>query len=108
MSDIIAVIRNEQGAGMASVEGEFVIVLVTSRGIVIDRQPVMLRSAIAIFDNLPSGNYTVLARHASLTPTESRQDIRLRDNVMMGVKFIYSESERQLIRIELQEESLDV
>jgi hypothetical protein len=93
---------------MASVEGELVVVLVASEGIVIDQQPVMLRSAIAIFDNLPPGNYTVLSRHASLTPTECRQGIQLRDNVMMGVKFIYSESERQLVRIELQEESLDV
>lgn len=108
MADIIAVIRNEQGAGVASVDGEYVVVLIASNGVVIDQQPVMLRSAVAIFANLEPGQYTVLARHTSLSPTEARQDVVLQSNIMMGVKFIYSEAERQLVRIELQEERLDV
>jgi hypothetical protein len=108
LSDIIAVIRNEQGAGMSSVDGELVIVLLTTQGIVVDQQPVMLRSAVAIFANVPSGFYTVLARHSSLDPAEARQDIVLKESIMLGVKFIYSELERRLIRIELQEEPLDV
>ncbi|MGA7934153.1 MAG: hypothetical protein WCA35_11445 [Kovacikia sp.] len=108
MADIIAVIRNQQGAGISSVDGELVIVLLASGGIVLDQQPVMLRSAIAIFANLPPGKYTVLARHPSLSPTEARQDVLLQNNVMLGVKFIYSELERQLIKVEVQEERLDV
>jgi hypothetical protein len=77
LADIIAVIRNEQGAGMASIDGEFVIVLVASEGTVLDQQPVMLRSAIAIFANLTPGAYTVLARHSSLTPTALPYPYRL-------------------------------
>ncbi|PSB29441.1 hypothetical protein [Stenomitos frigidus] len=107
MSDIIAVIRNEQGIGMSSIDGELIVVLLAMEGIVIDQQPVMMRSGIAIFGNLPLGSYTVLARHASLSPTESRQDLVLQNNVMLGVKFVYAESERRLLRIELQEERLD-
>jgi hypothetical protein len=107
LSDIIAVIRNQQGAGMSSIEGNPVIVLLTSEGITIDQQPVMLRSAVAIFANLPPGFYTVIARHPLLSPTEARQDIVLQHQQMIGVKFIYAEPDRQLVRIELQEESLD-
>jgi hypothetical protein len=60
VSDIIAVIRNEQGVGMSSMDGELIVVLLAMGGIVIDQQPVMMRSGIAIFGNLPSGSYTVL------------------------------------------------
>lgn len=83
------------------------IVLLATEGIVIDQQPVMMRSGIAIFGNLPSGSYTVLARHAAFEPTESRQDVVLQSDVMLGVKFAYTEPERRLLRIELQEERLD-
>ncbi len=38
------------------------------------------------------------ARHASLKPTEARQDVVLQNNVMRGVKFVYTESERQLLQ----------
>lgn len=107
MSDIVAVIRNEQGVGMSSIDGELIVFLLATGGVVIDQQPVMMRSGIAIFGDLPSGSYTVLARHASLDPTEARQDIVLQTNVMLGVKFIYAESERRLLRVELQEERLD-
>ncbi len=92
---------------MSSIDGELIVVLLAMEGIVIDQQPVMMRSGIAIFGNLPLGSYTVLARHASLSPTESRQDLVLQNNVMLGVKFVYAESERRLLRIELQEERLD-
>jgi hypothetical protein len=107
LSDIIAVIRNQQGVGMSSVDGELVIVLLTSQGTLIDQQPAMLRSAVAIFANLPPGSYTVLARHPSLTPTEARQDVILQNQQMVGVKFIYSEPDRRLIHIEIQRESLN-
>jgi hypothetical protein len=107
VSDIIAVTRNQQGVGMSSVDGDLIIVLLTAQGVPIAQQPVMLRSAVAIFANLPAGFYTIFARHPSLNPTEARQDIALRDQQMVGVKFIYSEADRQLIRIEVQEESLN-
>jgi hypothetical protein len=93
---------------MSSIEGDLVIVLLTAQGMAIDQQPVMFRSGVAIFANLPPGFYTVIARHPLLSPTEARQDIVLKRQQMTGVKFIYSEPDRSLIRIELQEESLDV
>jgi hypothetical protein len=65
-------------------------VLLTSEGVAIDQQPVMLRSAVAIFANLPPGFYTVIARHPLLPLTEARQDIVLQRQQMSGVKFIYA------------------
>jgi hypothetical protein len=108
LADIIVVIRNQQGAGMSSIDGELILILLTSEGAFVDQQPVMLRSAIAIFANLAPGRYTVIARHPSLFPTEATEEILLQSNRMVGVKFIYSEAQRQLIRIEIQEENLDV
>jgi hypothetical protein len=108
MSYLIAVIRNEQGVGMASINGELVIVLLTSEGQVVEQQPVSLTVADAIFSNLPSGRYTVIARHPSLNPTEARQDILLADDTMLGVKYFYAEADRQLLRVEIVERQLDV
>jgi len=65
-----------------------VLVLLTSEGAFVDQQLVMLRAAAAIFANLFSGCYTVIARHPSLSPTEAAQDILLERNTMIGVKFV--------------------
>lgn len=93
---------------MSSIDGELIVVLLTSEGQVVDQQPVRLTVADAIFANLPAGRYTVIARHPSLNPTEARQDIGLSDNVMLGVKYFYAEAERQLLRTEILERRLDV
>ncbi len=106
MSDIIVVIRNERGVGMASVDGELVTVLLTAAGRVIGQQSVRFTVADAIFLDIPSGNYTVIARHPSLEPTEARQDVFLPDRVMLGVKYFYNEAIRQLLRVELDVRSL--
>ncbi len=79
---------------MASVDGELVVVLLASDGRIIDQQPVRFTVADAIFLDLPAGNYTVIARHPSLNPTEARQDVNLPANAMLGVKYFYTESER--------------
>ncbi len=102
------VIRNEQGVSMSSVEGELIVVLLTSEGQLITQQPVRVTVADAIFANLPPGRHTVIARHPALSPTESRQDIVLSDRVMLGIKYIYAEAERRLLRIEVIERPLDV
>jgi hypothetical protein len=107
LSDIIVVVRNERGVGMASVEGELVTVLLTSSGSVINQQAVRLTVADAIFLDLPAGSYTVIARHPSLRPTEARQDVTLPDKVMLGVKYFYTEVERQLLRVELDLRNLN-
>ncbi|NET48265.1 MAG: DUF2141 domain-containing protein [Merismopedia sp. SIO2A8] len=108
MSYLIVVIRNEQGVSMSSIDGELIVVLLTSEGQFITQQPVRVTVADAIFANLPPGRYTVIARHPSLDPTEARQEIDLSNNMMLGVKYIYAEAERQLLRIELIERQLDV
>jgi hypothetical protein len=108
MSYVVAVIRNERGVSMSSVDGELIIVLLASEGQVLAQQPVRLGTADAIFANLPAGRYTLLARHPSLSPTEARQDITLSENIMLGVKYFYSEAERQLLNIEILERRLDV
>ncbi len=108
MSDIIVVVRNHQGISMSSVDGELIVVLLASEGQVVAQQPIRMRVADAIFLNLPAGRYTVVTRHSSLDPTEARQDVVLRENVMLGVKYFYEENERRLLRIELLERRLDV
>jgi hypothetical protein len=108
VSYIIVVIRNDQGISMSSVDGDLIIVLLTSSGQVIDQQPVRFGVADAIFANLPAGRYTVIARHPALNPTEARQDITLSSNVMLGVRYFYTEIDRQLLRIEILERRLDV
>jgi hypothetical protein len=93
---------------MSSIDGELIIILLTSGGQVVAQQPVRLMVADAIFTNLPAGRYTVIARHPSLDPTEVRQDIMLADNRMFGVKYFYAEADKRLLKIEILERRLDV
>lgn len=93
---------------MSSISGQPIVVLLPSDGQVIDQQPVRITVADAIFSNLPAGRYTVIARHPSLNPTEARQDILLADNTMLGIKYFYTEVERQLLKTEILERRLDV
>jgi hypothetical protein len=93
---------------MSSVDGELIVVLLTSEGRIVDQQPVRLTVADAIFSNLPASSYTIIVRHSSLNPTESRQDVVLSENIMLGVKYFYTEVNRQFIRTEILERRLDV
>ncbi len=83
-----------------------VTVLLTTGGRIVGQQSVRFTVADAIFLDIPPGNYTVSARHPSLAPTEARQDVLLPDRVMLGVKYFYTEAERQLLRVELDVRSL--
>jgi hypothetical protein len=60
---------------MSSVNGAFIIVLVSSDNIFQSQQSVTLQTAMAAFQDLPDGDYTVIARHPDLTPTEARYDV---------------------------------
>lgn len=108
MSDIIVVVRNERGVVMSSIDGELVTVLLTADGRVLAQQPIRFTVADAVFLDLSPGNYTVIARHSALNPTEARQDISLPDKVMVGVKYFYDETARRLLRIELDMRNLNV
>jgi hypothetical protein len=101
LSDIIAVVRNERGVGMASVDGELLTVLLTTEGRAVSQRLLRFTVADTFFLDIPPGNYTVIVRHPSLHPTEARQDIVLPDRAMLGIKYFYNESARQLLRIEL-------
>jgi hypothetical protein len=107
LSYIITVIRNDRGVSMSSVEGELIIVLLAADGQVLAQQPVRLMVADAIFAGLPAGNYTIIVRHSFLQPTEARQDIVLKKNTMLGLKYIYAESTRTLESVEIIERRLD-
>ena len=87
---------------MPSVDGELVIVLVTRDGRFQAQRPVALQNAMALFFNLPAGAYVVIARHSGLEPTEVRQDVDLGDRDIFGVRFVYNEPQRQLLRIETE------
>ncbi len=77
-------------------------VLLTCDGFVQFQQPVTLREAVAMFFNLAAGDYTIIARHPDLNPTEVRQDVKLGEQAFYGVRFIYNEPQRRLLRIETE------
>lgn len=102
MADIYVAIHNQAGAGMSSILGELIIVLVASdRGFQAE-QPVNFRIATAVFQNLPQGTYSIIARHPALTPTEARYNVTLDEKSLLGIRFTYNEPERRLFSIETE------
>ena len=87
---------------MPSINGAFVVVLVTCDQRIQAQRAVSLRTATAVFQDLLAGAYVVIARHPELTPTEARCDVELSENEVFGIRFIYNELERQLLRIETE------
>ena len=87
---------------MSSVNGELIVVLINQDGWFQAQQTVTIRQATAFFQNLPAGNYAIISRHPDLTPTESRYDVRLDEISILGIRFLYNEPERRLLRIETQ------
>lgn len=106
MSDIYVVIRNQADVAMSSLEGELLVVMLTTEGIVYRQTTASLRVAAAFFRNIPSGQYSVIVRHSALDPTEARFDIRLPENTVFGIRFVYDEPKHQLLRIETEMRSL--
>ena len=107
MSDILIVIRNEAGVAMTSIDGVAVIALVKKDELIYDEQSVNLRFADAHFYNLPLGNYIAVAKHPALNPPEAEQEVELLARELLEVRYIYSEAERQLLRIQVTSHSLD-
>jgi hypothetical protein len=102
MADIYIAIRNQNNAAMSSVNGEFVVVLVSSDNQFQSQQPVTLQTAMAVFQDLPSGDYAVIARHPDLTPTEARYNAKLSANALLGIRFVYNEPQSRLLRIDAE------
>jgi hypothetical protein len=102
MADIYAVIRNQDGFAMSSINGELIVVLVTRDGLFQSQRPVTLQTAVAIFRKLPAGSYSILVRHPDLVPTEARYDGELSEKTLLGIRFNYNEPERQLLSIETE------
>ena len=102
MAEIYVAIRNQDRVAMPSVNGEFVVVLVTRTGQFVDQLPASMRGAMANFQGLPAGQYTVIARHPDLAPTEARQDLDIAENVIVGLRFTYNEPERRLLNTEME------
>ena len=107
MSDIFVTIRNESGVAMNSIDGESVIAIVKKDGLIYDEQPVSLRFADAQFYNFPLGKCTVVAKHSALNPAEAEQEVELSNREILEVRYIYLESERQLLRVEINSYSMD-
>jgi len=102
MADIYVAVRNQNRVAMSSISGELVVVLVTSNGLFQAQRPVSRFTATAEFQDLPAGNYAIISRHPDLTPTEARYDIVLAEKTILGIRFTYSEPERQLLMIETE------
>jgi hypothetical protein len=75
---------------------------------IIDRQTVSLRYAMAQFANIPTGEYTVVAFHESINPSEAQQKVTVAIDELVQVKFTYLEPERQLLRIFVQHYPFDM
>ncbi len=70
MADIYVAIQNQSRVAMSSINGALMVVLVTHDGRFLSQQPVLLRTAMASFLGVPAGDYTIVARHPDLTPTD--------------------------------------
>ena len=106
MADIYVAIRNAQRVAMSSVNGTLVVVLLVQARQVVDQQAADLSAAMTIFRGVPAGDYTVLARHSDLTPTEARYDHVLTAKTVLGVRFVYNEPQCTLITIEAEANEL--
>jgi hypothetical protein len=106
MAEIYVAVWNQDKVAMPSVNGELVVILVIRNGFFQAQRPLMFRSGTAIFQNLPSGAYTMIARHSDLNPTEARYDINLSDKTILGIRFTFNELECRLLTIETEVSSL--
>ena len=102
MAEIYVSIWNQDEVAMSSVDGELIVVLVTKDGRFQAQQAVTIRQATAFFYNLQAGDYTIIARHSSLMPTEARYDVGLGVEAAFGIRFVYNEAQRRLLRIDTQ------
>ncbi len=55
-----------------------------------------------MFFDLAVGDYTIIVRHLDLEPTEVRQDVKLPEQAFYGIRFVYNEPQRRLMRIETE------
>lgn len=102
MAEIYVSIWNQDEVAMSSVDGELIIVLVTKDSRFQAQQTVTVRQATAFFQKLQAGDYTIIARHPGLMPTEARYDVGLSDEAAFGIRFVYNETQRRLLRIDTQ------
>jgi hypothetical protein len=78
MSDLFASIRNQDEYAMTSVEGVAFVAILQQDGTILKQTAVDLFFANAQFENIPPGNYTVVAFHQSVNPLEpERQLLRI-------------------------------
>jgi hypothetical protein len=106
MAEIYISIRNQNQVAMSSINGQLIVVLISRDQVFQVQQPVMLRTATAIFRDLVAGNYSILVRHPDLTPTEVRYDTQLTANTIFGIRFFYNEPDRCWLSLETEERFL--
>jgi hypothetical protein len=106
MSDIFVMIRNQDNSALTSIDGTAFITLLRQDGQVLAEEIVELIYADAGFDDLPTGQYTVVVKHEQVQPTEATYDviINAEDKVIL-LTFVYLEPERILLQIQASVES---
>lgn len=102
MAAIYVAVHNQSDVAMSSINGELILVLIARDGLFEAQQPVDFRTATATFQDVPAGNYTIVARHPDLTPTETRYDVGVAENAILGVRYTYNETQRRLLLIETE------
>lgn len=75
MSDIFIMIRNQDNSALTSIDGIAFITLLRQDGQVLAEELVDLIYADAGFDDLPTGEYTVIVKHEQVQPTEAIYDL---------------------------------
>ena len=106
MSDIFVMIRNQDNSDLTSIDGTAFITLIRQDGQVLAEEIVELIYADAGFDDLRTGQYTVVVRHEQVQPIEATYDviINAEDKVIL-LTFVYLEPERILLQIQASVES---
>jgi hypothetical protein len=91
---------------MSSINGQLIVVLISRDQVFQVQQPVMVRTATGVFQDLLSGDYSIIVRHPDLPPTEVRYDTHLSANAIFGIRFFYNEPDRYWLSVEPEQRFL--
>ena len=101
MSDIFILVRDQDNVALTSIGGIPFVARLQRNGEMLAEEVVDLIYADAGFDDLPSGNYTVVLQHNHVEPSNATYDVAITkpDDVIL-LTFVYLEPERILLNIQ--------
>lgn len=105
MSDIFVLVRDQDNVALTSIGGIPFVAQLHQNGELLAEEIVDLIYADAGFDDLPTGNYTVVLQHDHVEPSNATCDVAITqsDEVIL-LTFVYLEPERMLLNIQAASE----